>query len=452
MQKYLIGVIALLFCTGILAQKTSFNIVDSISYKLYENKKWTDLIAFRKIAKKAGHDYHYMNLRIGIAYFHTNRYMKAEKYLRRAYKQNSGSKLTAEYLYATALENENILLAGSVHENTQNDTIQFTKPISSLTAEGGIKASNNKIAAGDITYYSLGVGHLPFKKLSLFQNFLYQFQNNNIWGKYKQYQYYIGASLYLGKNWTFDASAHLHQYQSVIDYSFSNITQITKQPAFPGDYKTDSIYAKHNVLNGNYKQTGVYYYAGFTRRSGGFKFSPFIQINTEQANSDILNTSWVVEKVIKSKPMIQPIESTTFKDSTELLFKVPSSLFTSVAGVNMEFTGKYEVCTFGFTLYKPFSDYSKRISLSPYLKVNAKRFHFFLSYFSKQSVGFSEFYGSVLVNTYDIIHQRINAHVTYDITKKINIGLLYQYENKTDILSYMKYSTNMFSVNLNYKF
>ncbi len=450
MQKYLIGFLMLLSLSAV-AQKTSYQTVDSVSYYLYEQKMWDNLKDYGKLAKKMGYNYHYLNLRTGIAYYQSKQYLKAEKYLNKAYKQNSSSKVTAEYLYAAALKNQNTFLAGKLHSAVTNDTVKFTQLISNINLESGIKISTDKSVAGNVNYYSVGLGHLPSKKVAVFQSYLFQNQKNNNWGEYEQHQYYVGASVYLGNNWSLDLGTHLHQYQSVVNFKYDTTETSSTPPKFLGDYKVDSSFIKHYLLMGDYQQQGAYFYAGFTKRKGGFKFSPFFQLNTETNVSTIQETNWIEEKLVKFKPGVKE-QQILNKDTAISDFEVPSSIQNKLIGFNAEFVTRDEKFKFGLTFYQPIGKEKKRGSLSPYFKLDLKRINFYLSYFNKANVGFTEHYGSVLVNTYDKIHHRINFKTTYHFTSKLNLGLLYQFENKTDALSLYRYSSNMLSLSFQLKF
>ncbi len=450
MQKFLIGFLMLLSLSAV-AQKTSYQTVDSVSYYLYEQKMWDNLKDYEKLAKKMGYNYHYLNLRTGIAYYQSKQYLKAEKYLNNAYKQNPSSKVTAEYLYATALKNQNTFLAGKLHSSVTNDTVKFTQLVSNINLESGIKISSDKNVAGNANYYSVGLGHLPSRKVAVFQSYLFQNQKNNNWGEYKQHQYYVGASVSLGNNWSLDLGTHLHQYTSVIDFKYDTTKTSSTPPKFAGDFKVDSNYIKHYLLMGNYKQQGAYFYAGFTKRKGGFKFSPFFQFNAETTTSSIQETKWVEEKLIMLKSGVKE-QQVLNKDTVISDFDMPSSVQNKLIGFNVEFATSAEKFKIGLTFNQPIGKEKIRGSLSPYVKLDLKRVNFYLSYFKKANIGFTEYYGSVLVNTYDNIRHRINFKTTYHFTPKLNLGLLYQYDNKTDALSLYNYSSNMLSLSFQLKF
>lgn len=450
MQKYLVGFLMLLSLSAV-AQKTSYQTVDSVSYYLYELKMWDNLKDYGELAKKMGYNYHYLNLRTGIANYQSKQYFKAEKYLNKAYKQNPLSKVTVEYLYAAALKNQNTFLAGKLHSTVTNDTVKFTQLISHINLESGIKVSTDKSVAGNVNYYSVGLGHLPSKKVAVFQSYLFQNQKNNNWGEYEQHQYYIAASVYLSNNWSLDLGTHWHQYQSDVNFKYYTTKTSSNPTEFSSNFEVDPIYFKNYLLNGTFKQQGAYFYAGFTKRKAGFKFSPFFQLNTETTTSTIQETKWVEEKLVKFKPSDKE-QQVLNKDTVIRDLDVPSPIQNKLIGFNVEFAAPSEKFKIGLTFYQPIGKEITRGSLLPYVKLDLKRINFYLSYFNKTNVGFTEHFGSVLVNTYDKIHHRINFKTTYHFTPKLNLGLLYQFENKTDALSLYRYTSNMLSLSFQLKF
>ncbi len=242
---------------------------------------------------------------------------------------------------------------------------------------------------------------------------------------------------------------HLHQYNSNLFFLYDTTQSITTPPKYPGDYKVDSTHIKHNLIEGSFNQMGAYFYVGLTKRNGRFKFSPFFQLNLETNSSSIFQTRWIEENVIRSRPYepnLPTNESSVFKDTSITDFYVPSTLQSRTIGFNAEFATRSERLKIGFTFYKPFGDYFYRLTFSPYLTLNISKITFSLSYFNKPNIGFTENYGSFLNNTYDWIHHRMNFSTSYHINQKLMVRLLYQFENKTDILTIYRYSTNMLSL------
>ncbi len=65
----------------------------------YYTSQWDSLIAVGNIGLSNGHDYFYLRVRMGIAYFYQGKYSKAIILLEKAHKFNSSDEFTNSYLY-----------------------------------------------------------------------------------------------------------------------------------------------------------------------------------------------------------------------------------------------------------------------------------------------------------------------------------------------------------------
>lgn len=79
-------------------ESLSYPAVDSITYALYEEGNWHELIRQGNTAIEKGFDYHYMRMRVGIAYFMLHRYRTAATHFEKALGQNSLSQVAYNYL------------------------------------------------------------------------------------------------------------------------------------------------------------------------------------------------------------------------------------------------------------------------------------------------------------------------------------------------------------------
>ncbi len=73
--------------------------IDSKSYQLYTDKNWSELATFGNEAVQQGYDYFYIRMRTGIAYFEMKNYRLAENHFKKAIEFNSTDDLAQEYLY-----------------------------------------------------------------------------------------------------------------------------------------------------------------------------------------------------------------------------------------------------------------------------------------------------------------------------------------------------------------
>ncbi|MCC5930542.1 MAG: hypothetical protein JJU28_14945 [Cyclobacteriaceae bacterium] len=97
-------IMSLVFCTlitsGLQAQS---NRVDSITYALYKNTSWNELIETSKAAFQSGIDYYYLRMRVGIAYYEKKNYASASHQFEKALEFNSADVVAKEYLYYSYL-------------------------------------------------------------------------------------------------------------------------------------------------------------------------------------------------------------------------------------------------------------------------------------------------------------------------------------------------------------
>lgn len=76
----------------------SFQTADSLTYRLYEQGRWKELIPAGNQALNSGHDYFYLRMRTGIAYFMLKRYRIAAIHFEKALDFNFADKTAADYL------------------------------------------------------------------------------------------------------------------------------------------------------------------------------------------------------------------------------------------------------------------------------------------------------------------------------------------------------------------
>lgn len=434
-------------------EQISFQKIDSLSFYQYSTAKWDDLIETNHIAKKNNIDYFYLNLRVGIAYYHKKMFYRAEKYLSKANKQNSTDETTLYYLYYAALENNNYFQMSKIHHEVFGDSTKITKAIGSINLDAGIKISSNSDVAGNLSNFSIGLSHLPLKNLTLYQSFTSINQPKNSWGDGKQLQYYLGTSVKFNNNWKLDVASHFYKYDAALDYRYDSIFVKSKPPSFFGDYRIDSVFTNHHLFNGNYSQTGAIVHLGITKYAKLFKFSSFIQLNLEKSKNDVTELEWTNIKEEKIRPNTPLIKTIVNKDSTEKNTLIPSSnkiiIGASFFYVLPYFNEKFSV---GLNVYQPIGKNKIKGTISPFANVKLGKSILFVSYFNKDNFALAEFNASVLINSYDKIHHRINTQLNIPLNQKNTISLLYQWEDKTDSFSYFRYQSNMFLVSYQLKF
>lgn len=77
----------------------NFKYVDSLTYSLYTEKRWDELILTGNRSVKEGHDYYYLRMRIGIAYYEKHNYGMSAIHFRKALEFNENDQIALEYLF-----------------------------------------------------------------------------------------------------------------------------------------------------------------------------------------------------------------------------------------------------------------------------------------------------------------------------------------------------------------
>ncbi len=78
-----------------------FRQADSLTYQLYQQQDWRALALASRDALRAGHDYYYLRLRMGIAQFNLGHYRMAAEHFEKALLFNSGDAAGRDYLKAS---------------------------------------------------------------------------------------------------------------------------------------------------------------------------------------------------------------------------------------------------------------------------------------------------------------------------------------------------------------
>jgi len=115
MYRSVIIIFLLLIQFGLSAQEQQrFRYADSITYELYLDKNWDDLIMKGKEALSNGHDYYYMRMRIGIAYYEKHNYAMASLHFKKALEFNSSDQVAIEYQFYSAFLSNRIYEAWAI--------------------------------------------------------------------------------------------------------------------------------------------------------------------------------------------------------------------------------------------------------------------------------------------------------------------------------------------------
>lgn len=132
MQKLIIVILLLFGISPAFCQDTiSFSEVDQKTMQHYYASQWDSVILVGNRGVDAGHDYFYLRVRIGIAYFYQSNYAKAIQHLEKARKYNSTDEFTNSYLYLSYKymgRSADAEMMGRKLSDTLRSTALFKKP------------------------------------------------------------------------------------------------------------------------------------------------------------------------------------------------------------------------------------------------------------------------------------------------------------------------------------
>lgn len=213
----------------------TYPIIDNYTYQYYRTQQWDKLIKLGKKSHRKNIDFYYLQVRMGVAYFEKKQYLKALKFLEKAYRTDTKNKVVQEYLYWAYVysflyndadkfyENLNSEIKAKI--NYQKHFIQdlsfqygygFNQSFQSLSDEKLI--SDNQIHSErevlkDEHFFDIqllqpvGKGVFLTHNMSLF-NMNYQKTINDLIDgiktvnlKNSQNQYYLQTSIPLGRRW-----------------------------------------------------------------------------------------------------------------------------------------------------------------------------------------------------------------------------------------------------------
>ena len=95
----MISILLVIFSDGMTQEPMTYKYADSLTYSLYDEKNWGELIRKGREAVIDGHDYYYMRMRIGIAYYERHNYGMSSYHFKKALAFNEADPVSLEYLF-----------------------------------------------------------------------------------------------------------------------------------------------------------------------------------------------------------------------------------------------------------------------------------------------------------------------------------------------------------------
>lgn len=407
-QNVFLFLITLLSILGAKAQDSILSKeVEAKSYQLYTDKNWGELIKYGKKAVKAGYDYFYLEMRIGIAYYEKKNYSIAESHFKKALTYSSDDALALEYLYYCFIFNGRNEEARMLSKKFNSELAQKTSTdkqssIGFIMFECGTKESDSikYYNAGTKTrsnyfnpptYAQLGLNHYIKRRFSVFHAFTY-FNQENFLGVITQAQYYIKSSIPIKNNWLISPA-----------FGWINIqfkTEFTPIP--PPGYKGPPIPKQTNISQNDY-------YMG----------------------------SLAIQKIFGRLTLSLGTTVSNFSNQTQL-----------------NHNGFFALNVFGNSkLILGCSEYVHTIdsyatinyATSPFIYIQPiKYFSIKASYITNTNNNIIEDNGYLVNNSPDLTQNRLGLLANFYIHKHFSLYGLYQLENKFEGVQQFKYKYNVF--------
>jgi tetratricopeptide (TPR) repeat protein len=157
-------------------EEKEFNYYNNQSLFLYETGQWEQLIPLGKESLQQGHDFYYLRMRIGIAYYKLEKYRLAIKHFRHALRFNNNDPVALEFLYYSYLlsgqEADALTLYKENQQYLEKIDAVTTKLIKGIYTEGGYKLSNNQVdEVGGIGFFHIGLSHQISAGLNIYHGY-----------------------------------------------------------------------------------------------------------------------------------------------------------------------------------------------------------------------------------------------------------------------------------------
>ncbi len=305
----LLSVGVLLLMNNKTLAQNSFKQVDSISYALYTQKNWTELVRFGNQIKNEGFNFYLLNLRLGIANYNMSNYTRSIQFFKKALKNNSVSEVAKEYLYWNYLQlgkyDKARYYFNKLTPKTQ-DAIKKLKAkkiryLDFIYTEGGINIQEQKNSGyGNISYFNIGLSHELTPGLSIYHAYNFQAQQLDF-SEYKIHRYYVMPKYLTQNGFEYTVAVNYTTLKSNIDY----VNQLTQTTIQNDTLLSDGfVYDRVSTINqtskeiGTIKQNEIRVVGGVTKLFKTFKIGVSGGVSTKNIKTNIDTSISGVENIV----------------------------------------------------------------------------------------------------------------------------------------------------------
>ncbi len=378
------------------------------TYDAILDSNWDEVISIGTEAKESGHNFFYLNLRLGIAHYRKANYFKAKKSLKEAYAQNSSDTTLLYYSYWNSLAIGENKLAAFYAETIAVEK----KKLKRISISGGLKKYNIREMGSNQYHANIG-GNLQFSaKLNSEVN-LTRITQTVIWGEYDQNQISFNNYYQLSPKLNIELNYNFMKMNADLDYS-----------------DTEEMM----ILNGvtNLTSNTVYLGIGLNLNRSTISTGLVYQNVNNVSNTQVTNT-------YSDANLNTGTESTTH-------------LFQPNIGFQHYLEGNNNGIWFSSQLSTPFSSDSIGLSWSNTIKLRAtKKSWFGVTHHFNSKINSIENNGLIIQNG-DFLKNKIGVSWDYSFKPRAHFQLQILKESRTEFFEQIDYNYNSIFGTLTFKF
>ncbi len=244
----------LIFILSIISLKgvsqISFSEADQKTYNAILKKDYQEVIQVGEQAIKSGHDFYYLHYRLGIAYYHTFNFYKAEKELLKTHHETPADTTILSYLYWNYKMMGNDELALNYALKMPKETrkrMGISKNIN-VALSPGIKINSNRDLAGTMNLSSFSYKFSPLKK-SIFELNVTTLNQKTYWGNYNQNQAFLSHTYTLNPKWSFSTNYQFIQLNGQVNTIYTKNTSYAPRPILTPEGPKSVFDSKSETIN-----------------------------------------------------------------------------------------------------------------------------------------------------------------------------------------------------------
>ena len=405
------------------SQDNSGKNIEKKTLEYFNAEQWKELINF---GEENTQDYYFFNIRMGVAYFSERQYHSAEKYFKKAIKQQA-TEYAKEYLFWTYFNLGEIVLAEQVYDGLATETkrnIDYRKTaIESIYLEGGVKSPNtNEI---ENTYYgNIVLKHRLGKNIKVLHSVNLFLQNDGT-QDFNSFQYHLSGTYYL------ETSAFsLGGIYSKSEFTYADSEEIT------GDFGNLLIQNSESASDGNTYSI----YANYSRRFNRLRVNANFNYLTQNSTNKNFTKLY-----LKDDGSLISEDFNNYKTTETVYIPSIGAMYTPA------FTK--DRLSVGADIFIAITENDTNLIFKPYLNIFVTdQLWINTHYLQVKDHLFADYSSEILYNTPDLSVNRFVSTINYAFSKSIITKLTYTFENYDFTSVDLNYNINSIFLGIQYKF